>query len=71
MIENDKNIVSFYDEERFLAPLNPAVCSVMADVCAQLSRISLTLRNGRADEETGSDVITLNRDSPDSAHTAV
>ncbi|XP_050960714.1 Fanconi anemia group A protein isoform X2 [Labeo rohita] len=41
------------------------------DVCAQLSRISLTLRNGRADEETGSDVITLNRDSPDSAHTAV
>uniref|UniRef100_A0A9J7XXZ4 Fanconi anemia group A protein n=2 Tax=Cyprinus carpio carpio TaxID=630221 RepID=A0A9J7XXZ4_CYPCA len=41
------------------------------DVCAQLSRISLTLRNQRAGEETGSDVITLNRDSPDSAHAAV
>ncbi|XP_016107865.1 Fanconi anemia group A protein isoform X2 [Sinocyclocheilus grahami] len=41
------------------------------DVCAQLSRISLTLRNVCADEETGSDVITLNRDSPDSAHAAV
>ncbi|XP_059402150.1 Fanconi anemia group A protein [Carassius carassius] len=41
------------------------------DVCAQLSRISLTLKNERADEETGSDVITLNRESPDSAHAAV
>ncbi|KAL1247084.1 hypothetical protein QQF64_022460 [Cirrhinus molitorella] len=41
------------------------------DVSAQLSRISLTLRNGHTDEETGSDVITLNRDSPDSAHAAV
>lgn len=41
------------------------------DVRAQLSRISLTLKNVCADEETGSDVITLNRDSPDSAHAAV
>ncbi|XP_052400436.1 Fanconi anemia group A protein isoform X2 [Carassius gibelio] len=41
------------------------------DVCAQLSRISLTLKNERADEETGSDVITLKRESPDSAHAAV
>ncbi|XP_073687543.1 Fanconi anemia group A protein isoform X2 [Garra rufa] len=41
------------------------------DVSAQLSRISLTLRNGRPDEETGSDVITLNRDWPDSEHAAV
>ncbi len=43
----------------------------MPDVRAQLSRISLTLKNVCADEETGSDVITLNRDSPDSAHAAV
>ncbi|XDV52330.1 hypothetical protein PO909_021069, partial [Leuciscus waleckii] len=41
------------------------------DVCAQLSRISLTLRNMCPDEETGSDVITLNLDSPDSTHAAV
>ncbi|KAF4095448.1 hypothetical protein G5714_024526 [Onychostoma macrolepis] len=41
------------------------------DVRAQLSRISLTLKNVCADEETGSDVITLNRDSPDPAHAAV
>ncbi|XP_051739050.1 Fanconi anemia group A protein isoform X2 [Ctenopharyngodon idella] len=42
-----------------------------ADVRAQLSRISLTLRNMHPDEETGSDVITLNLDSPDSTHSAV
>ncbi|XP_067235489.1 Fanconi anemia group A protein isoform X2 [Chanodichthys erythropterus] len=41
------------------------------DVRAQLSRISLTLRNMHPDEETGSDVITLNVDSPDSTHAAV
>ncbi|XP_077101658.1 Fanconi anemia group A protein isoform X2 [Siphateles boraxobius] len=41
------------------------------DVCAQLSRISQTLRSMCPDEETGSDVITLNLDSPDSTHTAV
>lgn len=44
---------------------------VVPDVRAQLSRISLTLRNMHPDEETGSDVITLNLDSPDSTHSAV
>ncbi|ROL44838.1 Fanconi anemia group A protein [Anabarilius grahami] len=44
---------------------------VVPDVRAQLSRISLTLRNMHPDEETGSDVITLNLDSPDSTHAAV
>ncbi len=47
------------------------VCFVVPDVRAQLSRISLTLKNVCADEETGSDVISLSRDSPDSAHAAV
>ncbi|XP_067292024.1 Fanconi anemia group A protein [Pseudorasbora parva] len=41
------------------------------DVRAQLSRISLTLRSVCPDEETGSDVITLNLDAPDSTHFAV
>ncbi|XP_039526182.1 Fanconi anemia group A protein isoform X2 [Pimephales promelas] len=41
------------------------------DVCAQLSRISQTLRNICPDEETGSDVITLDLDSPDSTHADV
>lgn len=44
---------------------------VLPDVRAQLSRISLTLKNMHPDEETGIDVITLNLDSPDSTHAAV
>ncbi|XP_051975128.1 Fanconi anemia group A protein [Xyrauchen texanus] len=41
------------------------------DVCAQLSRISLTMRTLCTDEETASDVITLNLQLPDSTNTAV
>ncbi|KAA0724128.1 Fanconi anemia group A protein [Triplophysa tibetana] len=41
------------------------------DVSAQLSKISLSLRSMCSDEETGSDVICLNLQSPDQTHAAI
>ncbi|XP_056307431.1 Fanconi anemia group A protein [Danio aesculapii] len=50
--------------------LRRIICDGAADgeVCAQLSRISLTLNNIGADEDTGTDVITLNLLSADWTH---
>nr|XP_021326386.1 Fanconi anemia group A protein-like [Danio rerio] len=47
-----------------------SVC-VHAEVCAQLSRISLTLKNINTDEDTRSDVITLDLLSADWTHAAL
>ncbi|XP_073724435.1 Fanconi anemia group A protein isoform X2 [Misgurnus anguillicaudatus] len=41
------------------------------DVCAQLSKVSLCLRSVGSDVETGSDVITLKLQPPDSTHAAI
>ncbi|KAI7789370.1 Fanconi anemia group A protein isoform X2 [Triplophysa rosa] len=59
-------------QEHFLL-LRKMMCDGASDgdVSAQLSKISLSLRSMYSDEETGSDVICLNLQSPDPTHAAI